>query len=187
MATAFTPTKLITVDEFQNLEFDEPVELVRGEIVEMTRPGARHGKLCLRIGSALETWSTQSGRYEAIGNDSGVITSRHPDTVRGPDVLVIRKEKLPDQKVPVGWLTVPPDLCVEVLSPHDQWPLVLDKTAEYLAAGVVEVWLVDPDEQAVHVYRADMAPRIVRGNDLLATETLLPGFSISSSQLFAGI
>jgi Uma2 family endonuclease len=193
MSTTLTSPGLITAEQFQQMDLDVPAELVQGEVLYlygedgMTRPGARHGKLCLRIGAALEHWASQSAVFEAIGNDTGVILARDPDTVRGPDVLVIRQEKLPDQKVPTGWLTVPPDLCVEVLSPDDQWTQVLEKTTEYLTFGVTEVWLIDPEDQAVHVYRSDMAPRIVQGDASLVSESVLPGFSIPVSQLFAGL
>jgi Uma2 family endonuclease len=186
MATILSE-KLVTAAEFQELEFDAPVELVQGEIIEMTRPGARHGYLCVSISSLLRNWAGPTGDFFVIGNDTGMITQRDPDTVRGPDVLVIRKEKLPEGKIPVGWLTVPPDLVIEVLSPHDQWLTVLTKTGEYLAAGVSEVWIIDPEDPAVHVSRADAAPRIVRGEESLSSESLLPGFSVTLPQLFAGI
>jgi Uma2 family endonuclease len=186
MATVLNE-KLVTAAEFQQLEFNVPVELVRGEIFEMTRPGARHGLLCNNTGRLLGNWAAENGQFFVLTNDTGMLTQRDPDTVRGPDLLVIRKDKLPERKIPVGWLTVPPDLAVEVLSPHDQWPMVLDKTAEYLAAGVAEVWLIDPEERAIHVYRTDAAPRILRNADRLASESLLPGFAVSADRLFEGI
>jgi Uma2 family endonuclease len=38
-----------------------------------------------------------------------------------------------------------PELCVEVLSPTNSRPEMREKTAAYLAAGAVEVWLVAED------------------------------------------
>jgi Uma2 family endonuclease len=186
MATAIDvqPT---TAAEFQELEFDLPVELVRGEIIEMTRPGARHGRLCVKISSLLENWSTRSGGYCILSNDPGVLTERNPDSVRGPDVLAIQTSRLPGGKLPTGWLTVAPDLIVEVLSPTDQWPAVLEKVTEFLRAGVQEAWVVDPEQQTVHVFRADVSPRIVHRGETLASEPLLPGFAVAAEQLFEGL
>lgn len=179
--------KLITADEFWDMEFDAPAELVQGEVLEVTRPGARHGYLCVSISSLLQNWASATGVFIVIGNDAGVITQRDPDTVRGPDVLVIRKDRLPGQKIPSGWLTVSPDVVVEVLSPSDQWPLLLDKVAEYLETGVLEVWVVEPEEKSIHVFGQESAPRILKSGDVLASDKILPGFSAQVEKVFEGV
>ena len=38
-----------------------------------------------------------------------------------------------------------PELCIEVLSPSNSEPEMQQKTAAYLAAGAIEVWLVKED------------------------------------------
>src|SRR5579864_1637883 len=43
----------------------------------------------------------------------------HPSMVRKPDVSFIRRGRLPDERLPEGFLTIPPELAVEVLSPND--------------------------------------------------------------------
>lgn len=45
-----TATTLITAEEFMAMSFDRPTELVRGEIIEMTNPGGRHGLVCANAG-----------------------------------------------------------------------------------------------------------------------------------------
>lgn len=180
--------KLITADEFRDMEFDAPVELVQGDVLEMTRPGLKHGILCGNAYYLLRAWADDTADgYLVAANDTGVITQRDPDTVRGPDVLVIRKDRLPEQNIPAGWLTVSPDVVVEVLSPSDQWPLMLDKVAEYLATGVLEVWVIEPEEKSIHIFGQESAPRILKSGDVLASEKILPGFSAPVEKLFEGV
>src|SRR5262245_3968237 len=85
-------TKLITAEEFYEFA-NRPenrgkcYELVRGEIVEMSRPGRRHGMICNNVGGILRNYSAARKWGYACSNDTGVVVERGPDTVRGPDVL----------------------------------------------------------------------------------------------------
>lgn len=187
---AIAPVRLMTADEFLQMSFEHPVELERGEIVEMSPGGFAHGILCGRIFLALSRWSDEAGVPVYLApNDSAVRTERSPDSVRGPDVLLIRRDRLPaDQPLSRWALDVPPDLVVEVLSPWDQLPKVLAKTAEYLAAGVEEVWLVDPDERRVDVYRGSArSPESFGADQFLTSPDLLPGFSAPVTAFFADL
>ena len=77
-----------------------------------------------------------------------------------------------------------PDLAVEVLSPSDAPAEVRAKVAEYLAAGTRLVWLVDPEVQAVTVYRSLLAPRVMGEDDLLDGDDVVPGSSIRAGEIF---
>ena len=72
-------------------------------------------------------------------NDSGFVTERGPDSVRGPDVAFWSKERVKD--VPVGYFEMAPDLAVEVLSPSNTTKQILTKLREYFAKGVRMVWV----------------------------------------------
>jgi len=165
------------------LESDEPTELVDGEIVEMVRPGARHGVVCAEVAFLLKTWNKANRRGRVAANDSGVITERGPDSVRGPDLFFIEDGRIPGG-VPIGWVEAAPNLCVEVLSPHDQWVNVLAKVQEYLTLGVDEVWVIDPESRQVHIFRRDVAPTVLTEAENL-TSAVLPGFACRVTDLFA--
>ena len=179
--------ELITAEQFVEMTFDAPVELVRGEILEMARPGMRHGVVCGNAYDPLKAWSRSTQRGLVAINDTGVITERDPDTVRGPDVLYISRERLPLGEVPTTILSVAPDLAVEVFSPHDVWKDILEKVTEYFEAGVREVWVVDPEDRAVHVFRPDSKPRKLTGADILESPDVLPGFSCQVAKFFENI
>lgn len=179
--------ELITAERFAAMTFDVPVELVRGEIVEMPRPGMRHGVVCGNVYDPVKAWSRATQRGLVAINDTGVITERDPDSVRGPDVLYISRERLPGGQVPTSFLAIAPDLAIEVLSPYDVWKDVLEKISEYFEAGVREVWVVDPDDRTVQVFRPDARPRKLADSDTLESPDVLPGFSCSVAAFFEGI
>jgi Uma2 family endonuclease len=180
---------LITADEFAQMSFDGPVELIRGEIVEMTRPGGVHGVTCLNVAMATEIWARapkRSGKWTSVINDSGVVTKRDPDTVRGPDVFVLRRDRLPGGKIPIGNFPIAPEVCIEVRSPHDRWPEIIQKVGEYLAIGVQEIWVIDPDTRRVHVYFADTEPDVLEVGATLRSRAL-PEFECPVEEFFRGL
>ena len=127
-------------------------ELVRGEVIEWPPPVKRHGFVGANIARILGNYTFQVGHGYLTGNDSGVILTRDPDTVRGPDVAVYDDaEHYQDLHPKYG--EVPPILAVEVLSPSDTFKRVSGKIDDYLTNGVKVVWLVDPEERIVTVYR----------------------------------
>ncbi len=184
MATA--PPKLMTAEEFAALEIDAPVELVRGEVVEMPRPGMRHGVICNSLSYHLTAWKRESGDHYLVVADSGIITEHGPDTVRGPDLYLIQRKRLPDGHVIPGFLEIPPDLCVEVVSPHDLWKDVIAKVDEYLQAGVLEVWVIEPDERKIYVYRPDGPPRTFSEGQLIKS-VAVKGLALDSMHVFQDV
>lgn len=180
MSTATTPA-LITAEQFAEMNLDGPCELVRGEVVEMTRPGILHGYVCVEIAAALRAWAKSHDFGVVIGNDAGFVTG--PKTVRGPDVLVIPWSRLPKRRLPSVWLESPPVLVVEVFSPSDRWNAMLAKAAEYHEAGVDEVWVVNPSTRMVTVFDADADPSKYSA-DAMLTSRHLPGFECSVAALF---
>lgn len=184
---AIAPTPLITADEFLRMSFEHPVELERGEIVEMPPASFRHGEICSNISEALRHWSRRVGAgWRVATNDAAILTSQRPDTVRGGNVVAIRQSRLDSAGEAERSLEVPPDLVVEVLSPSDRLPAVMIKVTEYLRAGVGEVWVVDPEDRLVDVHNASRRLPARFGDDqVLTSPDLLPGFSEPVFAFFA--
>ena len=177
---------LITAEQFDRMSFDTPVELIRGEIVHMTNPGGIHGRVCCNVPFVLETWARQQGLYIVLTNDTGIRTQTDPDTVRGPDVIVLRRERLTGDGLPRGHLRVPPDVAIEFRSPNDRWKAILQKVGEFLRIGVTEVWIVEPQSQHVHIFRDDNEPTIVGEDETLKSQAL-PEFACCVSEFFRGL
>lgn len=176
---------LMTIDQFLAYPSDARCELICGEVIEMSPPGFRHGIVCLNVAMILKRWvATNHIRGRVAVNDTGVITQRDPATVRGADCIFIREDRIPADYDQRGFLTVPPDLIAEVLSPTDRWSEVIAKVGDYLEMGVHEVWIVDPELLQVEVFRPDSSPRTYRATDELTSEDVLPGFRCRISDFF---
>jgi Uma2 family endonuclease len=163
---------------------DRHFELEHGEVVEVSRPGERHGFVCLNVGGILRNYTFQRRKGYACGNDTGLILDRDPDTVRGPDVVFYDEVRRYDD-LKAGYLERPPTLAVEVLSPSDRWARVTQRINAFLTRGVAVVWLLDPEGRSVTVYRAGQLPQVIEGADELAGEPELPGFRCRAAELFS--
>ncbi len=116
--------------------------------------------------------------------ESGLYTRRDPDTVRGVDLYFISHERLAKRDRKLVYLDVAPDWITEVLSPSNRDIHVQEKITEYFAINVRMVWLVDPDERCVHVYRSLTQIRTFHENDIVTGEDVLPGFEIQVAKIF---
>jgi Uma2 family endonuclease len=176
---------LLTAEAFFSLPDDGQVyELVRGCSVMMVRPGYRHGKVCNLVGHVLRTFVMEHDLGEVINNDAGVITERNPDTVRGPDVAFYSYARVPREADPVGYPAAAPEIVFEVLSPHDRWPAVLGKAAEYLDAGVLVVCVLEPELRSATVCRAAHPPQTLTADNELLLPELHPGFRVPLARFF---
>lgn len=162
---------------------DRWFELVRGEVIELPPPVKIHGRVCANVAFVLETYVRRRRSGYVTTNDAGVILSRDPDTVRGPDVALYEDAGRFAELHP-KYGEVPPRLAVEVLSPHDTARQVTNKITDYLACGVELVWLIDPEDRTVTVYRRDRGPTRSDQQSLLVAEDILPGLSCPVGELF---
>src|SRR5262249_30055209 len=142
-----------------------------------------HGRVCVRIVFLLEGYVCQRNFGYVTGNDSGVILERDPDTVRGPDVALYEDARSFEELHP-KYGEVPHRLAVEVMSPIYLIGRVIDKVSDYLRNGVALVWLVDPDMHNVTICRPDRTPEVLKGEQELLAEDVLPGFRCRVSDFF---
>lgn len=184
MATADLMERLMTAEEFLLLDDGVPSELVRGRVVEIGVPAPLHGFFCALIVRLLGEFVHPRDLGRIMCNDSGVITERDPDSVRGPDISYYSYQRLPKGPLPKGYLSVSPEVAFEVRSPSDSWNKVLAKATELVNAGVLVVSVLDPDEEAFFVFRKDGPPSIVAKDEVLTLPEVLPGFELPVARLF---
>jgi len=118
-----------------------------------------------------------------LGNDAGVIWERNPDTVRGPDVVLYDKPTR-FEDVPVKYTDDVPVLAVEVLSPTDRTNKVNRRIAQFLRWGAKVVWLLDPEERTLTIYRSDRAPEVLDDAQEVIGEGPLDGFRCRVADFF---
>src|SRR5262245_61654073 len=132
-------------------------ELVRGEVIELPPPNKIHGVVSLIVASYLWNYAREVKRGYITTNDEGTLLERDPDTVRGPDVAYFTDANRYEDLHP-KYGEQPPVLAVEVLSPSDRVNRVLQKVDDYINNGVRTVWLIDPEDRTVRVYRPGQSP-----------------------------
>lgn len=182
MATA---EALMTAEEFgRRADPGHPEELVQGRIVDMPPPDRRHGYVCCQASYLLRQFLDQHDLGRVMTNDSGVITERDPDTVRGADVAFYSYARLPRGPLPTGYGPEVPELIVEVRSASDRWRDVLEKVTEYLRAGVLVVVVLDPEPRVAHVFGPDEPPRILEASEELGFPGLIEGFRVRVGRFF---
>lgn len=181
-----TGTSLMTAEEYADLSDPHgyPTELVKGVPITMAPPRPRHGELCAQIVYLLRRYLDDHPIGRVLSNDSGVITERDPDTVRGADIAYYSFERVAKGPLPAVLLEIAPDLIFEVLSPSDRWSEVQVKVGEYLDAGVRAVCVVDDDTRSVHVFRADQPMRVFRAADELVLPDILGDFRVKVERFF---
>jgi Uma2 family endonuclease len=158
-------------------------ELVDGQLVEVNMgfkavwlAGRLHHSLTAFCELNKAGWAAQEATYQCFPDA--------PDKVRKPDVSFIRRGRLPGGKKPEGHCRVKPDIAAEVPSRNDTYYEVREKILEYLAAEIPLVWLVDPIERSVYVYRPDGSCKRLTEKDELTGEDVLPGFRLPVRDLF---
>ena len=136
------------------------------------------------VAGQLRDYCKQHGGY-AIGDGASYrCYDDDPNRVRIPDASFISSGRLDGGEIPSGYLTIPPDLAVEVVSPSDRYGDVEDKAEEYLEAGVVVVWVINPSNRSVRIFRRDTRPEQLGPNDELTAEEIMPGFRCRVAELF---
>ncbi len=186
MSTLEQATHLLTV-ELAALPEQPGVryELVEGILVEMPGAGGIHAALVMRLVLLLHSFVSQHRLGRVFADGLAYILRRDPDTVRIPDVSVVRRERIPPTGIPEGFWPGPPDLAVEIVSPTDRAEDVHDRVHDYLAAGTSLVWVLWPRARAVTVHTPDGLARELGPNSELHGEPVLPGFRVGIAELFA--
>jgi Uma2 family endonuclease len=107
-----------------------------------------------------------------------------PGKFRKPDVSLIVADRLKDIDPTAGFMRIPADLAVEVVSPIDLATEVMAKTIEYLQHGFSLVWNVYPQSRVVEAFWPDGACRLYRGEDEITLGAALPEFRCRISEFF---
>jgi Uma2 family endonuclease len=175
----------MNAEELYSLPGDEvKQELQGGYLVSEPLPGSRHGRVAAAVADELRTHVKKHRLGVVFAGDTGFVLARSPDTVRGPDVSFVTRERFEQVGESAKAFPGPPDLAIEILSPSNTPASMHAKVADYLAAGARRVWVVDSETRTVAVYATLLAPRILAPTDFLVGEDVVPGFRVRVADLF---
>jgi Uma2 family endonuclease len=154
-------------------------ELDNGRLITMPPPGDFHCAVELKFAGALLYLGEMCGLGKARVGDVGIILRRNPDRLVGADAAFITNRRLPLCISAEGYLETIPELIVEVRSKNDTWPEIRRKVTEYLAAGVLVVWVPDPQARTVTEFRPNQPDHVYLEDDTLTVPDVIPGFSLA--------
>ncbi len=158
-------------------------ELVDGTLVEKTM-GFEESGVAFALIYFLGDFLRRHNLGIATGPDGTLLLTT--GLLRIPDVAFISWDRLPDRKRPTQPIPkVNLDLAVEVLSKSNTKAEMNRKLLEYLDAGVLLVWLIDPRDRTIRVYRSATDVVTLTEADVLDGGDVLPGFRLPVAELFA--
>jgi Uma2 family endonuclease len=183
--TAATPKTEVTPEELLAMPDGGHYELIDGELKDRNM-SLLSSRVAVSLARRLDVHCDQYNLGWVVDAECGYkCFPWNPKRIRRADVSFIGADRLPsDEERFRGYVTIPPDLAVEIVSPNDRVNELEEKVEEYLKAGVRLVWVVHPDIRAVQVYRADGTTGRCREHDELSGEDVLPGFRCKVVDLF---
>jgi Uma2 family endonuclease len=192
-ATTTTP-RLLTEADLLAMP-DDGVErwLIRGQLWEkpsrekaMTVRNRFHSRILANLLFLLKGWlgGQPVPRGQVLGGEAGIRLGEAPDTVVGVDAAYVSAETVACQTDETTLIAGVPILAAEILSPSDTHEAVHKKIDVYLQSGVALVWIVDPHDQTVLVYRAGKPPQLFAIGQDLTAEPQLPGFCVPVARIF---
>jgi Uma2 family endonuclease len=178
-----TQTKVWTEADLLALPNVGKYELVEGELIMSPAGFMDHGRIIARLLARLTTYvDKQKLGVTSDGQTGCWMTSGN---LRCPDVSFLSKARV---KASFGQKSVflqgAPDLAIEVLSPNESARMIDDKIADYFESGARLVWIVNPADKTVGIYRSVKLDRTLRSGDELSGEDVVPGFSMPVDEVF---
>jgi Uma2 family endonuclease len=161
----------ISVEEYLHTSYRPDCDYVDGEVVERNVGEIKHSLLQVILGAYFRELSRRLPIRVASEQRMRVSFTRF----RIPDILVMLKSQRIE---PV--LTRPPFLCIEIFSPEDRMPRLIERVKEYLDFGVPNVWIIDPETRTGYSYTSEEG---LQARDRLATAN--PEIVVSMPELFS--
>lgn len=168
-----TMSALYTKADYDRLPEGFPAQLIEGCLVKEAAPTYEHQLL---VGRLRDTLVPLVDPALVVVSPTDVVIDEH--NVFQPDVVVLGAIP-PLKSSDVGI----PRIAFEVLSPSSATRDRVVKRERLLAAGVDEVWLLDPHEATIEIWDGSGMRRLV-GDEVAASETL-PGFRLEPAAFFA--
>lgn len=158
-------------------------ELIDGRIVYMPPTSGGHGYNELEVAALLRSFVRARKLGWVLTGEVGIYIRRNPDRIRAADVAFVSRERLPTRPKH-GYLTIAPELVVEIVSPGDYWEDFQQKIEDYFSIGIGRLWIVEPEKKDVLVYRSPTDLTRVRVGETLRGEGVLEGFELPLAELF---
>ncbi len=174
MVAAALP-EFVSVSEYLHSVYKPDVDYIDGVLADRSVGELDHYLVQRALLQALISGEQKYGYFVVQETRTQV----SPTRFRVPDTCLMRREDLPERIIAKA-----PLLCIEVMSPEDRLGRLVTKCYDYLAMGVPEVWILDPQKRIAHVLHADRSlTEIHKGSLKLANV----GVDLPLTIAFAGL
>ncbi len=125
---------------------EEPLyEILDGKVLAMSPAAPRHNRIAGNIFLIFGNYLKKK-KCVPFGDGTAVYLDEQNRFI--PDFMVVCDRS----KIQSKWVYGAPDLLVEILSPSTARNDRMRKKDVYAASGVLEYWIVSPEEQSIEVY-----------------------------------
>lgn len=155
-----------------------------GEVIVMSPTFSDTGNRNFNIALQLGNWAERNGT--GIGFDSSSGFTLPNGATRSPDATWIKLERWNalTEKQKASFAPICPDFVIELRSASDSLSSLQQKMAEYIANGTLLGWLIDRQNQTVHIYRPDQEPVILDAPETVSGEPELLGFELVMAKIW---
>ncbi|MFN4082862.1 MAG: Uma2 family endonuclease [Bacteroidia bacterium] len=187
--------KTYTYADYLKITIEERFEIIKGKLFKMSpAPTRRHqgvsGVLFNELFNFIkrENCTKKGCKVYDAPFDVRLAKRNAKDeeitTVVQPDICVICDETKLDDAGCIG----APDIVVEILSKSNNRKELANKFEVYEENGVLEYWIVHPEEKTITIYELTngkfIAGRMLTEGDI-AKSKVLPGFELNIEEMFA--
>ena len=147
--------------------------------------GGESGRRSAEVLRQLSNWNARTGLGYVFDSSTGF---KLPDgALLSPDASWVRRARWEAlaQEAREGFPPLCPDVVFEVRSASNTLAELREKMQSYLANGAQLAVLIDPETQAIEIYRPGRAPEQWREAESVALEPELPGFVLELGPIFA--
>lgn len=172
----------LTNEQFYNLCIANPDRQLersqQGELIIMAPVGGVSGNREADFLIDLGLWNRQTRLGKVFSSSTIFRLPQGGD--RSPDAAWVSLERWQNlspedqEKFP----PLCPDFVLELRSRTDRLEALQTKMAEYLASGLRLGWLIDPQRQAVEIYRLNKPVEVMSLPAVLSGENVLPSFNL---------
>jgi Uma2 family endonuclease len=174
----------ITLEDFLKLPETKPAsEYLEGEVYQKTMPQGEHSTLQGELVNGIN----QVAKSNKIAYALPELRCTFGGRSIVPDIAVYTWERIPRnvQGRIANRFETHPDWMIEILSPEQSANKLIKKIFFCLQQGTQLVWLVDPEDESVLIFRPDVQPEIKEGDDILPALPALTEWRLTVREMFS--
>lgn len=173
-------TALLTLEQFERIEWEGQLELLKGELIRLPPPQRPHMEGCEELYKTLDAAVARLRKEQPtlklgkVHFEMGYLLRGEPRTWLRPDVSITYPDQ-PGKRYYEG----APLIVFEIVSEWDTEEQLAAKVAQFLANGAREVWVIYPDTREAWLHNTSDPPRLMKS----IQSALLPGIEITLDEI----